>query len=176
MFRHRIGRIQKWKLRLGDVALAILSLDPDGAALGTTPTITLRGRSFKNGALIYFDEILADNIAFVTPRIMTCNTQVQTEISRVDVKIVNPDGEEFTLENGFAHFFLEEFDDFEFPAIGSIGSLQFGIEEFDNFEFPFIGVVGSLQFGIEEFNDFVLPVLGQKNVLQFGVEEFDDFT
>jgi hypothetical protein len=75
---------------------------PRGPDTGGTP-VTILGRAFQPGAVVFFDNLALDAIAFVDSQTLTGLTPAHAP-GFVDVRVRNPDGQEGRLVRGYQYF------------------------------------------------------------------------
>ncbi len=82
--------------------------NPEAVVPSTGPTtggtqVSIYGRNFQSGAKVYFDNILATDITFVSEYLINCKTPAHS-VGAVDVKVVNPNGQYGIITNGFTYY------------------------------------------------------------------------
>lgn len=79
---------------------SIASVVPNSGATAGGSLVTISGSLLQNGASILFGQEPATDVEFLSPSQMRCKTPAHYP-SLVDVKLVNPDGSNFTMNHAF---------------------------------------------------------------------------
>jgi hypothetical protein len=89
-------------------------LPPDGPTFGGQ-LVTIVGAHFQEGAVVLFEEMPCTAVVFVSSEELQCLTPPGEE-GFVDVTVVNPDGQQDTLENGYEYLGVVVVPDHGFPV------------------------------------------------------------
>jgi hypothetical protein len=79
---------------------SIASVVPNSGATAGGSLVTISGSLLQHGASILFGQEPATDVEFLSPSQMRCKTPAHYP-SLVDVKVVNPDGSNFTMNHAF---------------------------------------------------------------------------
>jgi hypothetical protein len=91
-----------WNYQLDTLPPAVAAVAPPlGPAAGGT-NVSIFGQNFTGGAKVYFDNVLATSIGFVSSNMLTCTTPAHAS-GTVTVKVVNPNAQEGSLPNGYTY-------------------------------------------------------------------------
>ncbi|WP_068783800.1 IPT/TIG domain-containing protein [Paenibacillus phocaensis] len=90
----------------------IISIEPNTGIRSGGEQVKLTGERFVDGAKVYFDSTLV-NSTFVSSQKITLTTPVWAKADIVDVKVVNPNGQQAMLQDGYTY---EDLD----PAVTSV--------------------------------------------------------
>lgn len=85
-----------------NAAPSITFIEPDRGPISGGTTVSIRGKSFKNGAKVFFGTKEATNIQFLSTTELGAVTPPNNKGS-VDVRVVNPDNKEAVFKNGFTY-------------------------------------------------------------------------
>lgn len=87
----------------GDPGPTITSIDPaNGPAAGGT-TVTINGTGFTSTPSVKFGGVDATSETYIGSTQITCVTPAGTADTSVDVLVINPDTQNYTLSNGFTY-------------------------------------------------------------------------
>lgn len=81
----------------------IESVSPDQGEVTGNLTLDIRGEYFQNGAKVYFDDIQLQNVIFYSGNQLKVRTPQWQNADTVDVKVVNPDGQEDAIVDAFTY-------------------------------------------------------------------------
>lgn len=83
--------------------LELLSITPaEGSTIGNE-TVALAGKEFKTGAKVYFNNIESSSVTFSSAQALIVKTPVWDKEEKVDIKVVNPSGEEASLKQAYTY-------------------------------------------------------------------------
>jgi hypothetical protein len=96
----RIRRVMRMAAPIfTEPAPVVVSIDPEeGLSVGGVP-VDVIGTGFQSGATVHFNSTLADNVAFVSSTLITCDTPALAGL--LSVKVTNPDGQSDTLFDAY---------------------------------------------------------------------------
>lgn len=80
----------------------VTSVSPDSAELPGVVTVTVNGENFEVGAKVFFGSVELGT-TYLSANQLRVRTPAWDVAESVDVKVVNPDGKEGVLENGFTY-------------------------------------------------------------------------
>ncbi|GIP00066.1 hypothetical protein J14TS5_51510 [Paenibacillus lautus] len=81
----------------------IISIDPNqGSVFGGVLT-TINGKDFVSGAKVYFDNTMIGQVTFVNSNQVLVRTPAWGKGEAVDVKVVNPDGQDAIATDGYTY-------------------------------------------------------------------------
>ncbi|MBW1810551.1 MAG: IPT/TIG domain-containing protein [Deltaproteobacteria bacterium] len=80
----------------------VASVDPASGSTSGGNDVTVYGSGFDSGATLYFDQSLATDIVVNPPGAIMCKPPAHAE-GPVNVRVVNSDDQEDTLENGYTY-------------------------------------------------------------------------
>lgn len=89
-----------------DPAPIIASLSVTSGSIAGGDSITITGQNFQRNAKVYFGDRVA-TIVSLSDSIIEVKTPVSTASGFVSVKVVNPDQQEFILDNGYNYHGLQ---------------------------------------------------------------------
>ena len=96
---------------------AITEISPEKGTIEGDEALVIIGTNFQEGAVVYVGGITAVNITVVNDSTITFFAPEVQETGIVDVTILNPDTQSFTLINAFEYIILPEIEDV-FPTMG----------------------------------------------------------
>jgi hypothetical protein len=81
----------------------ITSVAPNRCPLSGGTSVTIAGQNFVEGCRVKFGGIDASRVRFVDRTALIADTPPQAAADEMSVRVINPDGQKFTLENGFRY-------------------------------------------------------------------------
>lgn len=81
----------------------ILSITPSEGDVSGNLLIDIKGEHFLNNAKVYFDNVQLTNVTFYSSNQLKVRTPQWDDAGIVDVKVVNPDGQEDIKTDGFTY-------------------------------------------------------------------------
>lgn len=81
----------------------IESVSPNQGIVTGNLTVDIMGQHFLNGAKVYFDGVQLQNVVFYSSNQLKVRTPVWADADIVDVKVVNPDGQEDIMIDSFTY-------------------------------------------------------------------------
>ncbi len=81
----------------------IASITPNQGEISGNLVLDVRGGYFQNGAKVYFDNVELPSVIFYSNSQLKVRTPSWSNQDVVDVKVVNPDGQEASLSDGFSY-------------------------------------------------------------------------
>ncbi|MEO0263428.1 MAG: IPT/TIG domain-containing protein, partial [candidate division WOR-3 bacterium] len=91
-----------WNYQLDTQPPQVDAVVPATGPVSGGTSVKVYGNNFQNGAKVYFDNVLATNIVFVNESQINCKTPPHSA-GAVDVKVVNPNGQDGVLTGGFTY-------------------------------------------------------------------------
>lgn len=89
-------------------AAGIGSVDPNNGKLAGGTSLRITGTNFQNGVQIFIDNVLANNIEFISATLLLCKSPAYThgtpDAVTVDVKIVNPSAPAIVKTGAFNYY------------------------------------------------------------------------
>ncbi|MES1241844.1 MAG: IPT/TIG domain-containing protein [Acidobacteriota bacterium] len=82
---------------------SIVSVSPAAGPLGGGTQVTINGQNFASGARARFGGVDATQTTFLSPTQLLATTPATTAAGRVNVRVVNPDGQFGVLNDGFEY-------------------------------------------------------------------------
>jgi hypothetical protein len=107
--------------------IQIDQVSPVAGALVGGNTITLTGVGFEKNAIVYFGNQLATETTFETETTVKAVVPTVTASGSVPVTIVNPDGNQFSLDGGYTYVTAKDNDRAEVIGISPLTVIE-GIE------------------------------------------------
>lgn len=92
-----------WNYQLNTQPPIVEAVVPSTGPISGGTAVKVYGENFQQGAKVYFDNILAMEITFVNSSQINCKTPSHSA-GQVNVKVVNPNGQEGLLNNGFTYY------------------------------------------------------------------------
>nr|WP_275444615.1 IPT/TIG domain-containing protein [Paenibacillus sp. ACRRX] len=83
--------------------MELKSISPTEGLTTGNETVTLNGQLFEKGAKVFFGNVEGTNVVFFSPTKLTVITPIWAVAENVDVRVVNPDGTDSTLAQGFKY-------------------------------------------------------------------------
>ncbi|AYB41874.1 IPT/TIG domain-containing protein [Paenibacillus lautus] len=81
----------------------IESISPNQGMVSGNLSVDIKGQHFLNGAKVFFDGVQLQNVVFYSSNQLKVRTPVWANADIVNVKVVNPDGQEDTELDGFTY-------------------------------------------------------------------------
>lgn len=88
-------------------APVIESITPNQGEVTGNLQLDIRGKYFINGAKVFFDGVQLQNVVFYSSTQIKVKTPTWSTADTVDVRIVNPDGQDGTMVDGFTYVLPE---------------------------------------------------------------------
>lgn len=81
----------------------IESISPNKGMVTGNLSVDIKGQHFLNGAKVFFDGVQLQNVVFYSGTQLKVRTPAWHNADLVDVKVVNPDGQEHIIQDGFTY-------------------------------------------------------------------------
>ncbi|MGG1877323.1 IPT/TIG domain-containing protein [Paenibacillus cisolokensis] len=81
----------------------IESVSPNQGIVTGNLSVDIKGKHFLNGAKVFFDDVQLQNVVFYSNNQLRVRTPAWMNADTVDIKVVNPDGQEDIKVDGFTY-------------------------------------------------------------------------